>query len=70
MVGGLVAECGMPPFGVVRGDVAVDFKPGFGRAGEAAAPTHSLQRAVFGDQGFEAGGRVLAALVGVDDEPN
>ena len=34
-----------------------------------AASAHALQRAVFCDQVFEAGGRVLAALVGVDDEP-
>ena len=34
-----------------------------------AAPAHALPRAVFGNQVFEAAGRVLTALVGVDDEP-
>lgn len=32
-----------------------------------AAPAHALQCAVLGDEGFEAGNRVLAALVGVHD---
>ena len=34
-----------------------------------APPAHTLLGAVLGDQGFEAGGRVLAALVGMHDEP-
>ena len=35
-----------------------------------AAPAHALPRAVSGNQIFESGGRVLAALVGVDNKPN
>ena len=92
VVGRLVAERRMTPFGVVIGDVVADFEPDFGQAGEVAAveqfgfeaapkrsgvgvvvavaaSAHALHRAVFCDQVLEAGGRVLAALVGVDDEP-
>ena len=91
-VWGKVTECGMPPFGVVVGDVVADFQLGFGQAGETAAveqfgpeptpkrfgvgvvvtiaaPVHALLNTVFSNQVFETGGRVLAALVGVDDKP-
>jgi hypothetical protein len=92
VVGGKIAERGMPPLGVVVGDVVADFELGFGQAEEAAvveqfgfeaapkrfgvgvvvavaAPAHALLRAVFGNQGFESGSRVLAALIGVHNEP-
>lgn len=34
-----------------------------------APPAHALQRALVGEQDSEAGSRVVAALVGVDDKP-
>ena len=42
---------------------------GVGVVVAVATPAHALQRAVLCDQIFEAGGRVLAALVGMHDKP-
>ena len=35
VVGGVVAEGGMPPLGIVISDVVAHFEPGFGQPGEA-----------------------------------